>query len=131
MTDLNDPDDEDPYDEEDNRTFDERMMDAYGSRSEWEADAAGETDWYADPYRKFLENGCRGILTYEEAVEAHKWSTGIDPDYVTSWLEIDWVKRQREQFVECEDFIRAVFGLSLDEYYALYLPYEPMIRLAY
>lgn len=134
MTDQEDFDEEDPYDdEEDDRTYDERMMDAYGCRDDWETDAAEAEEFFGDTdtYRNFLENGCRGILTYEEAIEAHKWSTGIDPDYVTSWPEIDWVKRQREQCVECEDFIRAVFGLSLDEYYALYLPYEPMIRLAY
>ena len=45
MTDQEDFDDEDPYDdEEDDRTYDRRMMDAYGCRADWEADAAGETE---------------------------------------------------------------------------------------
>lgn len=44
---------EDWYDEEDDRTFDEQMMDAYGRM----ADAAGDTDSYTDVYRNFLENG--------------------------------------------------------------------------
>ena len=132
MTDQEDFDDEDPYDdEEDDRTYDQRMMDAYGCRADWEADAAGETEWFADPYRKFLENGCRGILTYEEAVEAYRWSTGNPPEFVTSWPALDWVKRRREACAEAEELIRTAFGLSLEEFRELYWPYEPMIRYAY
>lgn len=48
---------EDWYDEEDDRTFDEQMMDAYGRMADWQADAAGDTDSYTDVYRNFLENG--------------------------------------------------------------------------
>ena len=134
MTDQEDFDEEDPYDdEEDDRTLNERMCDVYGDREDWEADAtnAEEVFGYTDAYRNFLENGCRGILTYEEAVEAYKWSTGIDPDFVTSWPEIDWVKRMRDDCAEGEERIRAGYGLSLEEFYALYWPYEPMIRFAY
>lgn len=122
---------EDWYDEEDGRTLNERMSEVYGDREDWEADAEEGGSGYTDAYRKFLENGCRGILTYEEAVEAYKWSTGIDPDHVTSWPEIDWVKRMREDCAEGEEGIRAGYGLSLEEFYAIYWPYEPMLRYAY
>ena len=122
---------EDWYDEEDGRTLNERMSEVYGDREDWEGDAEEGGSGYTDAYRKFLENGCRGILTYEEAVEAYKWSTGIDPDHVTSWPEIDWVKRMREDCAEGEERIRAGYGLSLEEFYAIYWPYEPMLRYAY
>ena len=35
---------EDWYDEEDDRTFDEQMMDVYGRMADWQADAAGDTE---------------------------------------------------------------------------------------
>lgn len=111
------------YDEEDDRTFDEQMMDAYGCMADWKADAEGDTDSYTDVYRNFLENGCRGILTYEQAVEAYKWSTGINPDRVTSWPEIDWVKRQREGCEKDGKDALDRMGLSLDEFNATRLPY--------
>ena len=122
---------EDQYDEEDGRTLDERMWDAYGTRSEWRKDAEEETDWYANAYRNFLENGCRGTLTYEQAVEEYKNNTGSPHESVTSWPELDWVKRQREKCADSEEYIRAKLGLSLDEFYAVYWPYEPMLRYAY
>ena len=134
MTEQEGFDEEDPYDdEEDDRTYDERMMDAYGCRADWEADAAEaeEVFGYTDAYRNFLENGCRGILTYEEAVEAYRWSTGKPPEFVTSWPELDWVKRRREACAEHEESIRAAFGLSLEEFRELHWPYKPMIRFAY
>lgn len=122
---------EDQYDEEDGRTVEDRMIETYGCRDDWEADAARETYWYSDPYRRFLENGCRGVLTYEQAVQEYKWSTGLPPDLVTSWPELDWVKSRREKCAENEESIQAAFGLSVDEFRALHWPYEPMLRYAY
>lgn len=113
------------------QTFDERMTELYGDRSDWEDDSKGDTSGYADEYRAFLENGCRGILTYEQAVEAYKMSRGILPDSVTEWPELDWVKREREEAAKAASFLKTTTGLEFDEYAALYLPYEPMLRLQY
>ena len=113
------------YSDEDDRTFEERMYDAYGPRSDWEDDVGNKTYRFSNAYRRFLENGCHGILTYEEAVEAYKLNSGMPPELVTSWPELDWIKGRREKIA------RDVKSDKLDEYFARYLPYEPMLRYAY
>lgn len=113
------------------KSLDEKMFEIYGSRTDWENDVGESTIGFSNAYKEFLRNGCRGVLTYEEAVEEYKTIAGQTPESVTSWPELDWVKQQREEVAEKEEFIRVIFGLSLDEFRALHFPYEPMLRNAY
>lgn len=130
MTDHEDFDDENRYDDED-RALTDQMLDVYGGWGDWKADAEEDRYNYTVAYRNFLENGCRGILTYEQAVEAYKWRTGNDPDRVTSWPELDWVKKRREECEAEAEPVRVSLGLSLEEFNATHWPYEPMIRYQY
>lgn len=111
---------EDDEDEDEPLTFDEMMAEAYGSRMDWESDAELEKAFFSAAYTSFIKNGCRGILTYEEAVEEYRIYTGCVPDTVTSWPHLDWLKKRREEASESEDFIRAAFDMSVEDYPALY-----------
>ena len=88
--------------EEEEETFEEQMLDRLGTRWEWESDAERKNACFSPAYKRFLENGCRGILTYEEAVEAYKFNTQVDPETVTSWPHLDWLKKHREG--GCQNF---------------------------
>ncbi len=112
-------------------TFEEQMLDRLGTRWEWESDAERKNACFSPAYKRFLENGCRGILTYEEAVEAYKFNTQVDPETVTSWPHLDWLKKHREERSELREFIRQAFNMSVEEYLSLYFPYEPMIKYMY
>lgn len=107
------------------------MLDRLGTRWEWESDAERKNACFSPAYKRFLENGCRGILTYEEAVEAYKFNTQVDPETVTSWPHLDWLKKHREERSELREFIRQAFNMSVEEYLSLYFPYEPMIKYMY
>lgn len=115
---------------DESRSLDDEMFDALGGRDQWEEDAKGEVWFYPNAYRRFLENGCRGILTYEEAVEEYKIYSGDDPALVTSWPQFDWLKQKRENCAASEEIINAL-GLTLDEYRSMYLPYEAFLKYAY
>lgn len=117
--------------EEEEETFEEQMLDRLGTRWEWESDAERKNACFSPAYKRFPENGCRGILTYEEAVEAYKFNTQVDPETVTSWPHLDWLKKHREERSELREFIRQAFNMSVEEYLSLYFPYEPMIKYMY
>lgn len=117
--------------EEEEETFEEQMLDRLGTRWEWESDAERKNACFSPAYKRLLENGCRGILTYEEAVEAYKFNTQVDPETVTSWPHLDWLKKHREERSELREFIQQAFNMSVEEYLSLYFPYEPMIKYMY
>lgn len=124
-------DDLNEIDDEEEETFEDRMLDALGERSDRESDAWLNHRFFSRAYRRFLDNGCRGILTYEEAVEEYRIYMGCVPDTVTDWPHLDWLKERREKESENDEAIRAIFDMSVEEYLALYWPYEPLIKYAY
>lgn len=107
LNEIEDDEDEDE-DEEEPLTFDKMMAEAHGSRMDWESDAKFEKAFFSPAYNRFLKNGCRGILTYEEAVEEYRIYTGCVPDTATSWPHLDWLKKRRKEASENEELIRVV-----------------------
>lgn len=108
-------------------TLDEEMIECYGSREDWESDQ--ESPAFSEEYNAFLRNGCVGILTLEQAIEAYKTGTGSHPDFVEEWPEIDWVQSKREKLLGEIDpnTPKEEIANILNCWY----PFEPMIKTNY
>ena len=113
-------------------SYDEQMEEFYGNRVDWLSDKSADPRSFTDVYAAFLNNDCKGILTYEQAREAYKKFSGQDPENVKECPEIDWVEKQRQECRETWDgFSEKLFKMDAEEYIKLYYPFEPMLRFRF
>lgn len=114
---------------EENLSFDDQMEEQYGTREDWLADKNSDTWGFSDVYVAFLKNDCRGILTYEQAVETYKVHSGQAPENVTECPEIDWVlKKRKELLAEIDPNTPKE---EIERLFNWWYPFEPMLQISY
>ena len=118
--------------DEEELSFDEQMREVYGSREDWLSDQGADGYGFTSVYVAFLKNDCKGLLSYEQALEKCKTYSGQVPESVTECPEIDWVEKQRQEHrKDWNEMMEKFFGMDVDEFIETHYPFEPMLKFQY
>lgn len=101
--------------------YDVYKMNGLGREMSWLSDKPSPD--FSEVYNRFIENGFVGVLTKEEAIEAYKDQSGMDPQFVTECPVIEAIHSARIKAQEICDVPESF----LNQKY----PYEPALKYMY